>query len=127
MFDQYKEVCLIIVDFEATCDDLNGANSLPKHEMEIIEFGAVAVSLKYRSDNRILQQDLNFHGVGNPFIAPQFNFKPWVQNKLNILAKPGWKDVMSPLGLDVEGRAHQAIDDAKNCSNILLSLLNTSD
>ena len=55
------EECLIVVDFEATCDD---GGRIQPHEMEIIEIGAVKVN---RKTGEVLD---SFQAVVCPTIHP---------------------------------------------------------
>ena len=110
----------LIIDLEATCSD---KNELPRHEMEIIEIGAVMLSKQSFEIESEFQtqftQDCTYHGVDYPFKSGHMNLKAEFSRALGLKKKLGIIPALRHLGLDFDGSPHRGIDDAKNIARIV--------
>ncbi|EDO45088.1 predicted protein [Nematostella vectensis] len=128
VFDYY-----LVLDFEATCDDKNK----PKPQ-EIIEFPVTKVN------SRTLQTEAEFHQYVCPTAHPKLTTfctdltgitqdmvegKPDLQTTLQVYSdvmgkqsKIGMPGMLHGLGLELVGRHHSGIDDARNITKILVAL-----
>jgi len=85
---------------------------------------------KFRSRDRIwlswgeydknqIQRDCDLKKVENPFGRVHFNLKPLFSFAFGIRQDLGVAGALEHLGMDFEGNAHRAIDDAYNTAKIL--------
>ena len=70
-------------------------------------------------DKNQIQKDCNLKKVDNPFGRIHFNLKPLFSFAFGITQDLGVAGALKHLGIEFEGNAHRAIDDAYNTAKIL--------
>lgn len=121
----------IVVDLEATCDD---QGAVPRHEMEIIEIGAVLVTASALQVEDEFQafvkpvrhpvltrfcRELTSIAQTYPMPSPHLNLKRLFSETRNLRKKLGVGQALRAVGLEFEGTAHRGIDDARNIARLL--------
>ena len=70
-------------------------------------------------DKNQIEKDCKLKGVENPFGRTHFNLKPLFSFAFGLTQDLGVSTALDHLGLEFEGSAHRAIDDAYNTAKIL--------
>ena len=147
-FDKYTHI--LVVDLEATCCDLH---SIPRHQMETIEIGAVMVDQKSLSivdefqtfikprrhpiftdfclQLTSITQDqvdtaLTFPDATDlpyPFSSNHVNLKEQFSIAQKLTRRYGMAQVLKLTGVELVGTHHRGIDDARNISQLLPYIL----
>lgn len=74
-------------------------------------------------DRHQFKQDCQLHGVGYPFPGDHLNLKRAFSQSLNYKKKFGMAGALSELGIELQGRHHRGIDDARNIARIVQTVL----
>ncbi len=70
-------------------------------------------------DKRQLMQDSQFHQLPFPIGAPHLNIKVRFSETQGLPKRYGLDDALKRCGLDLEGRHHRGIDDARNMARLM--------
>jgi len=97
------------IDFEKACDILR--NKYKSRDRIWLSWGEF--------DKNQIERDCNLKGIENPFGRTHFNLKPLFSFAFGIKEDLGVSTALDHLGLEFEGNAHRAIDDAYNTARIL--------
>lgn len=118
-------------EISAFCTELTSIDqSLIDKEGVSFEKACEILRDKYKSRDRIwlswgeydknqVERDCVLRGVENPFGRTHFNLKPLFSFAFGIKEDLGVAGALKHLGLEFEGNAHRAIDDAYNTALIL--------
>ena len=77
-------------------------------------------------DRHQFEQDCKLHHVGYPFPGDHLNLKIEFSAAVGKTKKFGMAGALKQLGLDLEGRHHRGIDDAKNIARIVQRIMERS-
>lgn len=97
------------VSFEKACDILR--NKYKSRDRIWLSWGGY--------DKNQIEKDCNLKGIENPFGRTHINLKPLFSFAFGIKEDLGVSTALNYLGLEFEGNAHRAIDDAYNTAIIL--------
>jgi len=131
---KFKDTILVkpkYSEISAFCTELTSIDqALIDREGVSFEKACQILRDKYKSRDRIwlswgeydknqVERDCKLKGVENPFGRTHFNLKPLFSFAFGIKQDLGVAGALSHLGLEFEGNAHRAIDDAYNTALIL--------
>lgn len=97
------------VDFERACEIL--VDKFKSRDRIWLSWGEY--------DKNQIEKDCRLKGVENPFGRTYFNLKPLFSFAFGLSQDLGVSTALDHLGLEFEGNAHRAIDDAYNTARIL--------
>ena len=69
-------------------------------------------------DRKQIERDCRFHNIPNPIIASHYNLKKRFSEYCGSTKSYGLKSALKKVGLELKGRHHRGLDDAKNIAHL---------